>query len=153
MEQIKYCKKCDSNKPLTEEYWHHRKSRKDGWEYYCKECIQKNTKSNYNKNKEQWREYQRDFKNKYKETINNYKKTLCCSKCSEDRYYVLDFHHINPKEKTIQIGNAWTYKSIKDTFKEIEKCIPLCSNCHREFHFLEKTTGININNYLENHGN
>lgn len=148
MENLRYCKKCDTYKPLDEEHWHHRKNRKDGWEFYCKVCVRETTKKNYNKNKDKWREYQRDFKNRYKETINNHKKTLNCNKCGETRYYVLDFHHINPENKKIAIGNAWQYKSIEDTFKEMEKCIVLCSNCHREFHFLEKKNKITIQKYL-----
>lgn len=149
MEKLRYCKKCDSNKPETEEFWHHRKNRKDGWEFYCKECVRKTTKNNYNKNKNQWREYQKEFKKRYKEIIQKYKETLKCIKCNETRWYVLDFHHLDPTKKTLQIGNAWQYKSIENTFKEIEKCIPLCSNCHREFHFLEKTQKITIKEYLE----
>jgi hypothetical protein len=147
--EIKHCTKCNSDKPLTEEFWHHRKSKKDGWEYYCKACVRETTKANYNKNKDQWREYQKEFKRKYKETVNEYKQTLCCSKCKETRYYLLDFHHIDPTTKSIAIGNAWQYKSIEDTFKEIEKCIPLCSNCHREFHYLERNTKITIEDYLK----
>jgi len=150
MEKLRYCKKCDSKKPETKEFWHHRKSREDGWEFYCKECVRKTTKKNYNKNKDKWREYQREFKRKYKETIKNYKETLFCLKCNEKRWYLLDFHHLDPSKKTLQIGNSWQYKSIKDTFKEIKKCIPLCSNCHREFHHLEKLNGITIKEYVEN---
>jgi len=32
--------------------------------------------------------------------------------------------------------------------KEIEKCILLCSNCHREFHYFEKVNKITIQEYL-----
>jgi predicted GNAT family acetyltransferase len=150
MEELRYCKKCDCKKPLTEEFWHHRKSRKDGWEFYCKECVQKTTKKNYNKNKEQWREYQKDFKRKFKESIQQHKETLNCSKCNENRWHLLDFHHLDPSTKSFGIGNAWCYKSLKDAFEEMKKCIPLCSNCHREFHYLEKTNNITIEQYLNN---
>jgi len=150
MEELRYCKKCDNHKPLTEEYWHHRKSRKDGWEFYCKDCVKSTTKKNYNKNKEQWREYQKDFKNKFKEAIQKHKETLSCSKCYEDRWYLLDFHHLDPSNKLFDIGNAWCYKSLKAAFEEMEKCIPLCSNCHREFHYLEKTQNITIQEYINN---
>jgi len=146
--ELRHCTKCNQDKPLTTEYWHHRKSRKDGWEYYCKACVREITKANYNKNKDQWREYQREFKRKFRDAINEHKQTLNCSKCGENRYYLLDFHHIDPTQKTIAIGNAWQYKSKEDTFKEMEKCIPLCSNCHREFHHFEKQNNIDIKEYL-----
>ena len=32
---------------------------------------------------------------------------------------------------------------------EIKKCIPLCRNCHTDFHYQEKQTGITINEYLK----
>ena len=150
MEELRYCKKCDSNKLLTTDFWHRRKNRKDGWEFYCKECVRKTTKKNYNKNKDKWREYQKEFKRKFKETIQKYKESLTCSKCPENRWYILDFHHLDPKIKEFQIGDGSQYTSIENIFKEIEKCIPLCSNCHREFHHLEKINKITIKQYLEN---
>jgi predicted HNH restriction endonuclease len=41
------------------------------------------------------------------------------------------------------VGTA-AKRGIKITKEELKKCIPLCSNCHRDFHFLEKKTGISI---------
>lgn len=32
--------------------------------------------------------------------------------------------------------------------EEITKCIPLCANCHREFHYLEKEENITLNKFL-----
>jgi len=32
--------------------------------------------------------------------------------------------------------------------EEIAKCIVLCANCHREFHFLQEKDGITIEDYL-----
>ena len=31
---------------------------------------------------------------------------------------------------------------------EINKCVTLCANCHREFHYLEKAQGLTIEEYL-----
>lgn len=38
--------------------------------------------------------------------------------------------------------------SLDTTLNEIQKCILLCSNCHREFHYFEKENGITIEEYL-----
>ena len=44
----------------------------------------------------------------------------------------IDFHHLNPKEKSFNISDLTQIKvSPKKLIKEIEKCVPLCANCHR----------------------
>ena len=57
----------------------------------------------------------------------------CClcgySRCNA----ALEFHHKNPSEKDTgvsKIGN----KRISVLLKEVEKCILVCSNCHKEIH-------------------
>ena len=32
--------------------------------------------------------------------------------------------------------------------EELKKCIPICSNCHREFHYQEKLNKITIQEYI-----
>lgn len=64
-------------------------------------------------------------------------KTKCergCHFCSEKYYACLDFHHIQNKINTI--GNMTKQKryTVEDVQKEIEKCIVVCSNCHRKLH-------------------
>lgn len=44
----------------------------------------------------------------------------------------LEFHHINPSDKSFGIarkGNTRSWSRIKE---ELDKCILLCSNCHAE---------------------
>ena len=58
----------------------------------------------------------------------------CCEKCGYDKYIgALDFHHLDPKEKDFSISNklGCSWNKIK---KELDKCILVCSNCHREIH-------------------
>lgn len=70
-------------------------------------------------------------KNKRKQLI-EYKGGKCkiCgyNKCEQ----ALDFHHINPKDKNFNISsNSYSFDKMK---KEVDKCILLCANCHREIH-------------------
>lgn len=55
-----------------------------------------------------------------------------CIKCGIDDTCLLDFHHINSKEKLFSLSQG--VKSWKRMKKEAEKCVLLCSNCHRKEH-------------------
>ncbi len=77
------------------------------------------------------------------------KKTLCvnrlgskCSNCGEDDVVVLQFHHINAKEKEFDIcENRGMH--LEKLFKEVDKCHLLCANCHSELH--QNKGGDNVN--------
>lgn len=85
-----------------------------------------------------------------KNNINKIKESFTCAKCGDNRFYVLDFHHLDPsiKEETIarMLSNSASQEKIKE---EIQKCICLCSNCHREFHYLQnQNNNFSIQEYL-----
>lgn len=65
----------------------------------------------------------------------NIKSYLRCSICGESRLWVLDFHHVNPDEKEDSISNLVHTGNIDKIKKEMEKCIVLCANCHRDLHY------------------
>jgi len=50
---------------------------------------------------------------------------------------VYDFHHLDPNEKEFSISRNGATRSWDKVKKEIEKCILLCSNCHRIRHSKE----------------
>lgn len=59
-----------------------------------------------------------------------------CQICSYNKCNdALEFHHLDPLEKDFSLGairaNPKNWETIK---KELEKCILLCANCHREVH-------------------
>ena len=64
-------------------------------------------------------------------------KKLCGNKCNLCGYNktlrALEFHHIIPAEKSFQICDGRT-RSIEVDIQEVEKCILVCANCHREIH-------------------
>ena len=73
-----------------------------------------------------------------------------CEICGYDRNIsALDFHHIDPSIKNIQLDSRHLSNTNKEKIvEELNKCILLCSNCHRELHHphLDKD---NINNLIE----
>src|SRR3989338_838796 len=65
-----------------------------------------------------------------------FKKTLKCSTCNENHPAALEFHHLSKKTKENSITNMVDNgNSIERIKKEMEKCIILCSNCHKKVHY------------------
>lgn len=65
-----------------------------------------------------------------------------CSKCGYDKCFAaIDYHHIKPEEKKYNMAHIMRKKVREEYLRELEKCIALCSNCHREYHFKEKNNG------------
>lgn len=58
-----------------------------------------------------------------------------CQKCGYNRFYgALDFHHLDPSKKDFSLSE-FRFRGMNDIIKkELDKCILLCSNCHRELH-------------------
>ena len=57
-----------------------------------------------------------------------------CQHCNYSKCIgALDFHHLDPKEKDFGLSNGVVmgWEKIKT---ELDKCILLCANCHREEH-------------------
>ncbi|TXH06191.1 MAG: HNH endonuclease [Candidatus Moraniibacteriota bacterium] len=46
----------------------------------------------------------------------------------------LDFHHIDESKKSFSLGTRGLTRSWEKIVEEIQKCMLLCANCHREIH-------------------
>ena len=58
-----------------------------------------------------------------------------CQLCGYDRCpEALEFHHLDEAEKDFGISDKGYTRSWSRMKKEIEKCLLLCANCHREVH-------------------
>ena len=144
---MKKCTSCKIEKPLSEFYERKNGEGKDHKTSRCKSCIKNRTKTwRKAEGKEKWLEYDKRRVTFNAEFLREERSKGCC-KCKESRYYVIDFHHLNPGEKSFTIGatNRWTKTQLE---KEIKKCIRLCKNCHAELHFLEKNTTFKIQDWL-----
>ena len=132
MTETKKCSKCGLEKPLTE---YHKngfdRQGKQKYRGYCKTCANKREMERY------WEK--RDFIDAQRTK---------CAKCGDTRTYLLDFHHKDPSQKEFTIGVM--KKGAKDKIqKEIDKCVCLCANCHREFHYFNREQGISLEEYLK----
>lgn len=76
----------------------------------------------------------KDRRHKVKEYLISYKGGKCqiCgySRCRD----AMDFHHIDSSTKTFSISNSNIYKNMEKMKQEVDKCMLVCANCHREIH-------------------
>ena len=62
-----------------------------------------------------------------------------CEKCGYDKCIdALEFHHLEPSEKDFSLSEKGYTRSREKVKKELDKCILVCANCHRELHYKEK---------------
>jgi len=68
--------------------------------------------------------------------FHEYKRSLWCQSCGIDYPACLEFHHVEPSDKEIEVGNLFHQAVSIDRIKrEISKCIVLCANCHAKLHW------------------
>lgn len=114
----KICTKCNTEKPSSEFY--QTKSKRKG-QAYCKRCF-----NDYVMNR--W------IKRKIDAIIYLGSKCKNCEIAYPDYpYVVFDFHHLDPKQKDFD-WDQLKLQSKETIFNELNKCILLCSNCHRIKH-------------------
>lgn len=58
-----------------------------------------------------------------------------CQRCSYSKCIeALEFHHTDPAQKDFNISSKGYTRSWKRVQIELDKCLMLCANCHRETH-------------------
>ena len=107
-------------------------------------------KQYYEDNKEKERAYKKQYYEDNKEGIANKQKSLRdarnleifkykggeCAHCKlrePDHLEVYDYHHIDPSTKSYTVSNM-LYGPMDKIIAEVDKCLLLCSNCHRKEH-------------------
>ena len=117
-QDFKLCFSC--SKELSLNQFHKDKNNKTyGLSSYCKTCNTTLTIKRQRQFKIQCLEY----------------KGCKCEKCGYSKSIrALEFHHKDPNEKDFDISRA-KLKIFDDSIKkELDKCLLLCANCHREEH-------------------
>lgn len=120
----RYCPTCKNYKKF-DEFYTRRKNQCSGW---CRSCVSHQTIERGRKLKNECVKY----------------KGGKCQKCGYNKCQAaLDFHHINPNEKNFSICKKYGCRKFNDTIKkELDKCILLCANCHREEHWEIREVGL-----------
>ena len=130
------CGTCQQDKPDTDFSWKNKKLNKRNTK--CKCCQNDYAQQHYQNNKEKYKTKARINNAKYLEAnkqLINEVKSKGCSLCSETEPCCMDFHHIDPNTKIDTVSRiALNATSIQTLQAEIDKCVVLCSNCHRKVH-------------------
>lgn len=66
--------------------------------------------------------------------VHNLKLNSSCQFCKESHIRCLDFHHLRDKITNIGVMIRDKQYSLQDIINELNKCICVCSNCHRKLH-------------------
>jgi hypothetical protein len=117
----RYCPSCKIYRNINDFY----SRRRNNCTGYCKNCISKKTT---------------DRQRKIKKIMVDYKGGKCQNaECSTPGGYNrsingLDFHHIDPTKKEFSLSQIRLTKMNEKIKIELDKCILLCANCHREKH-------------------
>ena len=120
---MRKCTKCGEVKPKTDEYFH-RWGKGRGLRGDCKVCKRSEVKGRV----AVLRERRYDIM-KQRDTM--------CADCGIDDLRVIDFHHIDPTQKLAPVAYLATRRPhILEA--EMDKCIPLCANCHRIRHWTDR---------------
>lgn len=130
---MKYCNKCKTEKEISG--FSRNKTTQDGLHFHCKSCAKIHHQLWYQQNKKRVMLCTLSRRKRLSEQVMIQKQYLTCCFCGEDNSICLDFHHTDSTKKEYNVsdmiaaGKGW--KSIQ---QEIDKCICVCSNCHRKIH-------------------
>ena len=114
----------------------------DGLYAHCKTCHNKTMRDRYHTNPKEKLEDCARRRQILMDITDSIKSVRGCYFCKEKDSVCLDFHHINPSIKDSTIARLVTCKSREKMMTEIEKCIVICSNCHRKLHAGKLTIGV-----------
>ena len=155
----KKCNTCGEIK-ITSEYYPYKNSIRGS----CKKCTNNKSKVymksiSAEKRSEYWKKLwsSDDYrKRKYKSSKERFKRIKQksvdylggkCNKCGYDKCIeALEFHHKDPSTKDYDLSKGRgidTRKSFETLKEELDKCVLLCANCHREEHYEQKLKNIN----------
>lgn len=137
----KVCRLCKEQKLLSE--YHPNKTCKLGVVGTCKDCYKVRVGKWYSDN----RKRRQDVAN----TRNRERKKLAvqhfggaCYDCKKSYPpCVFEFHHLDPTKKDVNPSHALT-RSESRMWEELEKCVMLCSNCHKIRHFASEEGGSDV---------
>lgn len=119
-------RKCTQCNQIKEEINKNFYERKDGkYHSFCRQCFNQMS-ANSQRERKRWAVEYKGGK---------------CGTCGYNKCLAaLEFHHLDPTKKDFQPAKLFSQnKALSVIQKELDKCVLLCANCHREVHDEIKT--------------
>lgn len=92
----------------------------------------------------------KDSRIRLKEKLVKYKGGKC-EICGYDKCInALEFHHVDPSQKDFGIANGNAI-SLEKAKREVDKCLMVCANCHREIHYKQNLEQYSLEKEQEKH--
>lgn len=130
---MRECTSCKQSK--LDDDFRRDKTRKSGYHSQCKTCCSARYKASYDdKYNVKARQRAANKKVEYSEVISLYKQERGCKCCPENDPVCLEFHHLDPTRKEFGLAIDAAYRNWEKVLAEIEKCVVVCSNCHKKIH-------------------
>lgn len=131
---MRTCNRCNQSKLETDFY----KNSKRIYPY-CKACAKKAyADKHYKENKDKYLKSASIKGLELRKEWVEFKSQYSCQECGESRHWVLDFHHIDSSKKEGLVSRFFFNNSMTKFKEELDKCIPLCRNCHADLHYRER---------------
>src|SRR5438270_207600 len=109
---MKTCSLCKVNKTRADFNKHH--GRKDGLQTACRGCCARRSRRFYEENTLSHRQVTKTRRKKKRQElrkkIDEIKRRYSCRKCGENDTVCLEFHHIDPRQKDLEIATVVTYE-------------------------------------------
>lgn len=131
------CSRCKEYRSNT--YFYKNRSMSSGLQNECRLCRKIIKKEARDKNTRHAREIKRlenlrEHKRKTKDFL-EFRKAFKCADCGNNNPVVIQFHHLDPNTKDSTVSSLFRKKDKSKFYAELEKCIPLCCNCHTIRHY------------------
>ena len=143
---MKICKYCKIDKELTD--FHANPTTKDKLATGCKDCMRLICTTARKDNAEHYRLVAQKRRRRKREQFVEWKKQQVCSRCGENDFCTLDLHHVDPTQKDYTLSKLAESGSWTKLVAEMQKCIVVCSNCHRKIHnalMAERSNAVSCN--------
>ena len=125
---------CGCKKNLPRSCFKSRKRASDGLQSQCIDCQRAYRRQHYLANKKKYIGKAAVWRKSFRGWWKDYKVRFKCAECGENHPACIQFHH-NEDDKEETVSRLVMSGCKQRVLKEIEKCTPLCANCHAKKHW------------------